>query len=715
MGQSAGGAGISLSAEVQSVRPGKTTEITAEVIGYQEGDIISWESSAPDIAEVDENGVVTGISQGTAVITGKVVRGGDDIAAAEIEITVLREKGNLIAEFTFDDEENGFTGAGAAAVKANAAGGISITEAEGHGNVLKFDSQPGGDYNWLNVTKDDEEKSSLLSGVKEFTVSYDSASSGGWQNCWTFFADEADAGTPTSQNAHYLAILDFQDYLTINRHGEDISDVRDSAVSSEWKHIDVVFGEYKTELYVNGVLLADRENTYTVEDCLGDNSILMIGKSTWGNEYWNGLLDNYKIYDYALTAEEIASVPVSNVEVTADSSVLYEGKTLQLSAAIAPDNAADKTVEWTTSDPDVAAVDGNGLVTAKTAGDVTITATAQDKDGKSGSIDLTVKAALTYHEAKEPTCTESGNIEYWTDAEGNYYKDAAGMEPVTAEETVIPATGIHDYSVAWSWSKVDDYTASATFTCNVCGTAESVDAEVSSSTVEGITTYTARAVFNDEEYTATKEIENNYILTVEGGTITGGQKDSYSYADKVTVTADESRDGKYFSGWYVGDTLVSQKQAYTFFVLDNMTVTAKYEGEDIVEEQPVVTFGISERQGVSGTDYNKVALTAQWSLPADYEFIGAGIIRSYSEHSDEEFRLDDADGSDIRVQKTTLTNKNGTYKYNLTMSAATKLKTVYARGYVTYKDGEGMEYTVYTDIAEIKKKIPHRNHGRFGF
>ena len=151
MGLSAGGAGISLSAEVQSVRPGKTTEITAEVIGYQEGDIISWESSAPDIAEVDENGVVTGISQGTAVITGKVVRGGDDIAAAEIEITVLREKGNLIAEFTFDDEENGFTGAGAAAVKANAAGGISITEAEGHGNVLKFDSQPGGDYNWCRL------------------------------------------------------------------------------------------------------------------------------------------------------------------------------------------------------------------------------------------------------------------------------------------------------------------------------------------------------------------------------------------------------------------------------------------------------------------------------------------------------------------------------------------------------------------------------------
>lgn len=690
-----GGMAVELTSSVPSgdIRLGDTAEITANLIGEQEGDVVEWSSNSESVTVND--GVVTAVSEGTATITANLIRN-DEIAASDtIDINVLPEKGSLIAEFTFDEDADAFYGAGAVATKDNDSDWVKVINDTEKGSVLEFTSQRGNsDANWLEVTKEDS--TSLLTGVQEFTVSYDSNSEGVFMNNWTFFADRPGTSPDDRQ---YIALADYSTSLTAERYSESVGT---GDVYSGWKHVDAVFSSNKTELYIDGVLRASMNNSHSVSDSLGNDSFIMIGRATFaeGTEYWNGLLDNYKIYDYALTAEEIASVPVSSVEVTADSSTLYEGETLQLAATAAPDNATDKTVEWTTSDPDVATVDENGLVTAKTAGDVTITATAQDKDGKSGSIDLTVKAALTYHEAKEPTCAETGNIEYWTDAEGNYYKDAAGMEPITAEETVIPATGIHDYSVTWSWSKVNDYTASVTFTCNVCGESESVDAEVSSTTVEGITTYTAKAVFNSEEYTATKEIVNNYMLTVEGGTITGGQKDSYSYADKVTVTAEESRDGKYFSGWYVGDTLVSQKQAYTFFVLDNMTVTAKYEGEDVVEEQPVVTFGISERQGVSGTEYNKVALTAQWSLPADYEFVGAGIIRSYSEYSDEEFRLDDVDGSDIRVQKTTLTNKNGTYKYNLTMSATTKLKTVYARGYVTYKDSEGIEYTVYTDIAQ---------------
>ncbi len=48
----------------------------------------------------------------------------------------------------------------------------------------------------------------------------------------------------------------------------------------------------------------------------------------------------------------------------------------QLIAAVSPDDAFDKTVTWSSSDPAVATVDENGLITPVKAGSCTITATA---------------------------------------------------------------------------------------------------------------------------------------------------------------------------------------------------------------------------------------------------------------------------------------------------------------------------------------------------
>ena len=54
------------------------------------------------------------------------------------------------------------------------------------------------------------------------------------------------------------------------------------------------------------------------------------------------------------------------------------GKTLTLEAEVTPDNAKNKTLAWTSSDPTVAAVDENGNVTALRSGTVTITARTCD-------------------------------------------------------------------------------------------------------------------------------------------------------------------------------------------------------------------------------------------------------------------------------------------------------------------------------------------------
>lgn len=124
---------------------------------------------------------------------------------------------------------------------------------------------------------------------------------------------------------------------------------------------------------------------------------------------------------------------------------------MQMSATAAPEEATDKSVAWTSSNPEIASVDENGLVTTKAAGNVTITATAKDKDGKSGSMELTVKAALEYHESTEANCSTDGNLEYWSDAEGNLYADAEGKISTSLEEIKIPPlgmiTGLHGIGV----------------------------------------------------------------------------------------------------------------------------------------------------------------------------------------------------------------------------------------------------------------------------
>ena len=58
---------------------------------------------------------------------------------------------------------------------------------------------------------------------------------------------------------------------------------------------------------------------------------------------------------------------------------------------------------------------------------------------------LTLKHTLTETEATSATCTEPGNVEYWTcDACGKHFKDENGTEEIEESQWIIPAAG-HSY------------------------------------------------------------------------------------------------------------------------------------------------------------------------------------------------------------------------------------------------------------------------------
>ena len=80
----------------------------------------------------------------------------------------------------------------------------------------------------------------------------------------------------------------------------------------------------------------------------------------------------------ALASCEKDSAKVSGITVTPASVTLEAGKTVSLKAAVVPETAADKTVRWESENPAVADVTASGVVTAKTAGETSVTAVTTD-------------------------------------------------------------------------------------------------------------------------------------------------------------------------------------------------------------------------------------------------------------------------------------------------------------------------------------------------
>lgn len=95
----------------------------------------------------------------------------------------------------------------------------------------------------------------------------------------------------------------------------------------------------------------------------------------------------------ALTAEddEAFTVKVNSVTISQTTATLVMGETLTLTATVDPANATDRKVEWSTSDATIATV-VDGKVVAKSAGTVTITAKAGDKEA---ACVVTVNAGIT--------------------------------------------------------------------------------------------------------------------------------------------------------------------------------------------------------------------------------------------------------------------------------------------------------------------------------
>ena len=92
-------------------------------------------------------------------------------------------------------------------------------------------------------------------------------------------------------------------------------------------------------------------------------------------------------------------ISVTNITVTSEDadSIILNGSTLQMAASISPDDATATEVTWSVeAGTGTATIDSTGLLTAMSAGTVTVKATANDGSGVVGSkvIEIAVPVSI---------------------------------------------------------------------------------------------------------------------------------------------------------------------------------------------------------------------------------------------------------------------------------------------------------------------------------
>ena len=351
-----------------SVEKGKSTTLSVTVLPENATDkAVSWASGNEAVATVS-GGVVTGVSKGTAQITATA--GGK---SATCEVTVTEPASTTIAvtgvslNQTKLELKVGEKGTLSATVEPANASDKNVTWTSGDASVATVS---GG-----TVTAVAKGTTTITAKAGEKSVT-----------CTVIVTEAATTegavvGVTLNKTALSLEV-DAEDTLVPTIAPETASNKKVT-----WSTSDAAVATVDANGKVKGIKVGSATITVTTED--GSKSATC-----------------------AVTVKEKTVAAIESIVVNPATVKLEVGKTTVLGVIVKPDNVADKTVTWKSSDESKATVDSKGCVTAKAEGTVTITATT--KDG-SKSATCTVTIAKGYDPKTDTTKSlkdKSGNQMY---------------------------------------------------------------------------------------------------------------------------------------------------------------------------------------------------------------------------------------------------------------------------------------------------------------
>lgn len=156
---------VTISGAPATLEKGATATLTATVLPEEAPQTITWDSLNKDVASVDENGVVTGLKDGTATITATA---GDKTASVTIKIvTILNYQ---IQAFAATLSDTSILNTGVTAEQTADFGGWSFTGARNTSVSYNGKTFLGNGYYGINITISE-------SGIYQAKMIYDTMSS----------------------------------------------------------------------------------------------------------------------------------------------------------------------------------------------------------------------------------------------------------------------------------------------------------------------------------------------------------------------------------------------------------------------------------------------------------------------------------------------------------------------------------------------------------
>ena len=152
--------------------------------------------------------------------------------------------------------------------------------------------------------------------------------------------------------------------------------------------------EFKLAAWAQPVNATDREVFWDSSD----PSVASVDENGWvtakknGTTWIRAYIRGGERCEYCVIT--VGGVPVTSVKINTTARTIEKGGTFQLKAWPQPTNASNKKVNWSSSNPDVADVDLDGLVYALKGGTAKITAKTEDH-GHTASCTITVHSPVT--------------------------------------------------------------------------------------------------------------------------------------------------------------------------------------------------------------------------------------------------------------------------------------------------------------------------------
>lgn len=411
---------VIITGKTHRMRKTETQQLTAEIwLGVIRAE---WSSSNPNIVQVDRNGKVTAIKEGTATITAKYSGYND----GTYKITVLQEK---VTKIVLDKTEITMKAGEKEKISVikiepeNAtnknitwrSSNPSIATVDANGNVTAI--KPGK----VTITAEAEDGSGTSASCSVTVLQLATGITVSPSNIELTIGENAtlsptikpsntsDKSVKWSTSNSRIAVVDNKGNVTAKGLGKATITVKTADGSNKTANCEVTVVQKATKLVLNATdIQLNINKTYTLVATITPTNTTN-KQITWSSSNSsiatvdkNGKVTAKKVGTATITAKtndgsnlsasckvKVVNL-VTSISLNATNITLSKDQTYNLKATITPSNATNKAVTWSSSNTSVATVDANGKVTAKSLGTATITAKAKDGSGKQATCTVTV-------------------------------------------------------------------------------------------------------------------------------------------------------------------------------------------------------------------------------------------------------------------------------------------------------------------------------------